>query len=63
MLGVIFAQKVLGKPEPRLGLLNVGEEENKGKQIINEAANYILNSQLAPFFKGYVEGNKIVLLL
>jgi len=61
LLGVIFAQKVLGKPEPRLGLLNVGEEENKGKQIINEAANYILNSQLAPFFKGYVEGNKIVL--
>ena len=35
LLGVVFSQKVLGKLQPRLGLLNVGEEENKGKQIIH----------------------------
>ena len=60
LLGVVFSQKVLGKLQPRLGLLNVGEEENKGKQIIHQAADLILNSQFSSFFKGYVEGNRVV---
>ena len=60
LLGIVFSQKVLGKLQPRLGLLNVGEEENKGKQIIHEAVNYILSSQFSSFFKGYVEGNRII---
>ena len=50
----------LGKLQPRLGLLNVGEEENKGKQIIHQAADLILNSQFSSFFKGYVEGNRVI---
>ena len=60
LLGVVFSQKVLGKLQPRLGLLNVGEEENKGKQIIHQAADLILNSQFSSFFKGYVEGNRVI---
>ena len=60
LLGVVFSQKVLGKIQPRLGLLNVGEEENKGKQIIHQAADLILNSQFSSFFKGYVEGNRVI---
>ena len=60
LLGVVFSQKVLGKLQPRLGLLNVGEEENKGKQIIHQAADLILKSQFSSFFKGYVEGNRVI---
>ena len=60
LLGVVFSQKVWGKLQPRLGLLDVGEEENKGKQIIHQAADLILNSQFSSFFKGYVEGNRVI---
>ena len=60
LLGVVFSQKVLGKLQPRLGLLTVGEEENKGKQIIHQAADFLLNSQFSSFFKGYVEGNRVI---
>ena len=35
LLVIRLKQADLGKLQPRLGLLNVGEEENKGKQIIH----------------------------
>jgi phosphate acyltransferase len=60
VMGIVFAKNVLGKPKPRLALLNVGVEENKGGTIIQEAANALENSHFSTYYKGYAEGDKII---
>jgi len=42
---------------PKIGLLNVGEEEIKGNECVKEAHRLLLNSHLN--YAGYVEGNDI----
>ncbi|MDB9762106.1 phosphate acyltransferase PlsX [Alphaproteobacteria bacterium] len=59
VMGIVFAQNVLGRPNPRLAFLNVGEEDNKGNSIINEASTLMKNSHFSSFYKGYVEGDKV----
>ena len=59
VMGIVFAQNVLGRPNPRLAFLNVGEEANKGNSMINEASRLMENSYFARFYKGYVEGDKV----
>jgi phosphate acyltransferase len=62
LLGTIYAQVVLGKPRPRLGLLSNGEEDSKGTELTREA-HAILRGHAAagaPFeYVGYVEGRHI----
>ena len=36
VLGAVYAEKVLRKPNPRVGLLSNGEEAGKGNQLIKE---------------------------
>ena len=60
VMGIVFAMNVLGKPYPRLAFLNVGEEENKGKNIIHEASGVLESSHFSSFYKGYAEGDKII---
>ena len=60
LMGIVFAQQVLGKPHPKFSFLNVGEEENKGKIIIHDAAKEIENGYLNQFYDGYIEGNNII---
>ena len=60
LMGIIFAKNVLGKPNPRLAFLNVGEEDTKGSNMIHEAASVLENSHFSSFYKGYVEGDKII---
>ena len=43
--------------EPRVGLLNVGEEEIKGRETVREAAQLIARSALN--YRGFVEGDGI----
>ena len=59
VMGIVFAQNVLGRPNPRLAFLNVGEEDNKGNSIIHEASRLMKNSHFSNFYKGYVEGDKV----
>jgi len=61
LMGIVFAQKVLGKPHPKFSFLNIGEEENKGKIVINDAAKAIENGYFNKFYNGYIEGNNIIL--
>jgi phosphate acyltransferase len=57
--GSVFAEVALNKTEPTVGLLNVGEEEKKGPEIIQEAHQLL---KAAPInFKGNVEGGDIVM--
>ncbi|MDN5292737.1 MAG: phosphate acyltransferase [Eubacteriales bacterium] len=57
MMGSIYAEKIMGIPTPRVGLLNIGEEEGKGNETVQEAYELLKNSALN--FIGNVEGRDI----
>jgi glycerol-3-phosphate acyltransferase PlsX len=58
ILGSIYARQVLNIPSPRVGLLNIGEEEGKGNLVTKAAFQLMKNSSLFQF-AGNVEGNDL----
>tara|TARA_X000000950_G_C13849254_1_gene633727 strand:+ start:475 stop:1485 length:1011 start_codon:yes stop_codon:yes gene_type:complete len=52
-----FVAKSKGIAEPRIGLLNIGEEQNKGNHLIK--ASFSAFKQLPINFIGYIEPNQI----
>ncbi len=59
IMGSEFAKVVLGKEEPKLAILNIGTEADKGKVYINETAKNLKESYLSKNFIGYIEENDI----
>lgn len=61
LMGVSFARNSLGLPRPRVGLLNVGTEEHKGRAEIKAAAELIQDAAESGDFEfvGNVEGSDI----
>jgi len=57
VLGSIYANKVLKIKNPRVALLNIGSEENKGNDQIIETFKLLKNSSLN--FVGNIEGKDI----
>ena len=57
-LGVAFARAALGMQEPRVGLLNIGEEREKGSELARSAHELLVDSGLA--FVGNVEGRDLL---
>lgn len=57
-LGVHYARDVLGRPNPAVGLLNIGEESEKGNAAAKEAYKLLEESGL-PFI-GNIEGRDLV---
>lgn len=57
-LGTAFARTVLGLDEPRIGLLNIGEEEGKGNELARAAYALLRDSGLR--FLGNVEGRDLL---
>lgn len=57
VMGLAYA-RVLGKQQPKLGLLNVGEEESKGDEVTKEAYE-LLKRHFSENFVGNVEGHDI----
>jgi glycerol-3-phosphate acyltransferase PlsX len=58
ILGSVFARRYLDvKGDPRVGLLNVGEEPGKGNDLAREAHTLLANSGLR--FVGNVEGRDV----
>jgi glycerol-3-phosphate acyltransferase PlsX len=57
-MGALFAEKVLGVPEPRIALLSIGEEKGKGDARIQRATELLDASSLR--FVGNVEGKDLV---
>lgn len=57
-LGAIYAQDLMGIEEPKVGLLNIGEEPTKGDELSLEAYALIKKSGLR--FVGNVEGREII---
>ncbi|SNB49417.1 phosphate:acyl-[acyl carrier protein] acyltransferase [Thermoflexus hugenholtzii JAD2] len=57
MMGVVYAERVLGWPRPRVGILSNGEEPGKGSILVREAYRRLEASGLN--FIGNVEGKDI----
>lgn len=55
VMGSVYAQTVLGIENPKVGLLNVGEEEGKG-DILTQAAYQLLKTNNSINFIGNLEG-------
>jgi len=56
-MGIFYAQ-LLGKTNPKVGLLNIGEEEEKGTDELREAFS-LLKEKLRDMFFGNVQGRDI----
>ena len=57
-LGHIYAQDMLGRRSPRIGLLNIGEEPEKGDELALETHRLLAASRLN--FVGNLEGRDII---
>lgn len=60
ILGSLFAKHILNFDEPKVGLVNLGEEEGKGN-ILAQAAYPLLKENKQINFAGNVEGRDILL--
>ncbi len=58
LMGSMLTSVVMHKDRPTVGLLNIGEEEIKGNEVVKEAADLIRSSELINFY-GNVEGDDI----
>jgi glycerol-3-phosphate acyltransferase PlsX len=58
LLGSIYAREVLGRAQPRVGLLNIGEEPEKGDELAVAAHGLLQEAPLN--FIGNVEGRDIL---
>jgi len=52
-MGVIYAREMMGRADPRVGLLSNGEEEGKGDELVKETARRLKGSM--PGFIGNIE--------
>lgn len=59
VMGAVMAEDVLGITNPRVALLNIGEEETKGHDYIRDAAA-ILKSVPTINYIGYLEANELL---
>jgi len=56
-MGAIVARDVYGLAQPRVGLLNIGEEDSKGHDVVQSAHALIAGTELN--YVGFVEGDDI----
>jgi len=59
LMGSAFSRIILNSSNPSVGLLNVGEESQKGNSIIQDAAALLNNLENKVNYYGFVEGNDI----
>ena len=59
IMGAEFAKVVLGAEDPRLAILNIGTEQDKGKIYINNTDKALKESYLSKNYIGFIEGNNI----
>ncbi|MEQ3746597.1 MAG: phosphate acyltransferase PlsX [Henriciella sp.] len=59
IMGEAYARAVTGKAKPTIGLLNIGSEDEKGRDTLKLAAERLREPELGLDYRGYVEGNDI----
>lgn len=60
IMGSIFMQKTMGVENPRVGLLNIGTEDEKGRALEQETLKLLRNTPSINFV-GFVEGRDVPL--
>ncbi|MBI1344510.1 MAG: phosphate acyltransferase PlsX [Terrimonas sp.] len=60
IMGSVYAKHILGISQPRVGLINVGEEEGKGN-ILAQATYPLLKANTHIHFIGNIEGRDLLL--
>jgi glycerol-3-phosphate acyltransferase PlsX len=58
IMGEVYAKYLLKNPNPRVGLLSIGEEETKGNELTKEAFKLLIETSLN--FIGNVEGRDVM---
>lgn len=58
VMGEIFSRNVLGVARPRVALLNIGEEEEKGNKLVKGTRELFEEAEFA--FAGNIEGNQLL---
>jgi glycerol-3-phosphate acyltransferase PlsX len=58
-LGTVYMRDILSRPSPKVGLLNIGEEEEKGTAIVKEA-HRLLTRDTRLNYIGNIEGRDIL---
>ena len=58
IMGSIYTRQMFDIPNPRIGLLSIGEEETKGNEVVKETYKLFKESSLN--FAGNVEGRDIL---
>jgi glycerol-3-phosphate acyltransferase PlsX len=59
VMGSVFARKMFGTERPTIGLMNVGEEEGKGHDLVQKTYELFRASPLRDRFVGNIEGRDI----
>lgn len=59
VMGDIYAKHILQRDKPKIGLLNVGSEEDKGNELAKETSDLFRSSVLRDQFIGNIEGRDI----
>lgn len=59
LMGTIYSRDVLGNPEPRVGLLNIGEEPTKGNELAIQTHQLLTANPNIPFV-GNAEGRDVL---
>ena len=59
VMGSVYAEKILGVAEPKVGLLNVGSEEEKGTELTRATRSLFQASPMAARFVGNIEGRDL----
>jgi glycerol-3-phosphate acyltransferase PlsX len=57
LMGSVVASDILDIEQPKVGLLNIGQEDMKGNEVVREAGALLAQSNLN--YRGFVEGNDI----
>jgi glycerol-3-phosphate acyltransferase PlsX len=60
LMGRAFYVSLMDKANPSVGLLNVGEEEQKGHEYLRLAAQQLSHPELDVNYAGFVEGSDLV---
>lgn len=59
VMGEVYARNVVGVDKPKVGILNIGEEDLKGNDSVKQAASVLRDTPLDLDFYGFVEGDDI----
>ncbi len=59
LMGYCYFSLIEKKLQPKIGILNIGTENNKGLEFLQEASELISKSFLKKYFIGFIEPNKI----